>query len=164
MRQIENEEDGLGSVGFDPKHINQGGGGVVDVGELHESCISNEFLGRAKAIIKVERITGRIILELEALLASILQSLLERSPQPPKQAPATLLAISIHPFQALQKTHLHKMQTLGNSVQFLREKFRIKMGESGESEEREREREGLSRSFEKLVRRAAMYVCGYRVL
>ena len=33
------------SVGFDPKYINQGV--VVNVGELHESCISNEFLGRA---------------------------------------------------------------------------------------------------------------------
>jgi len=143
MRQKENEgekneEDGLGSVGFDPKHINESGGGVVDVGELHESCISNEFLGRAKAIIKVERITGRIILELEALLAPILlQTLLERSPQPPKQAPATLLAISIHPFQALQQPHLQKMQALGNSINFLQDKKggsmgRIKKGASGE--------------------------------
>ncbi|WVY92839.1 hypothetical protein V8G54_031927 [Vigna mungo] len=127
MRQKENEEekneeDGPGSVGFDPKHINQGGGVVVDVGELHESCISNEFLGSAKAIIKVERITGRIILELEALLAPILESFLERSPQPPKQAPATLLAISIHPFETLQQTHLLKIQALDNSVQLVREK------------------------------------------
>lgn len=104
----------MGSVGFDPKHINEGGGGVVDVGELHESCISNEFLCRTKAIIKVEGITRRIILELEALFAPILQSLLERSPQPPKQAPATLLAVSIHPFQALQQTHFEKIQALSN--------------------------------------------------
>jgi hypothetical protein len=60
----------------------------------------------ATAVIKIESVAGRIILELELLLPCILGSLLDSRPHPPEQAPASLLTVSTNPLQSSTKTHI----------------------------------------------------------